>query len=168
MTTRRTLLPHPWLSLFLVVVWQLIMNDLSAGTLIMGFFLAWGIPLITHVFWPDPPRLHKPLVLLRFTLRVLGDILMANLDVAKLILGPSSKLRPAFVEYPVELTHDFAIHLLASTISLTPGTVSSDISDDRRTLLIHGLDVADEQELIETIKQRYERPLMEVFQCSTP
>ncbi|MBQ0744006.1 MAG: Na+/H+ antiporter subunit E [Pseudomonas sp.] len=168
MTTRRTLLPHPWLSLFLVVVWQLIMNDLSAGTLIMGFFLAWGIPQITHVFWPDPPRLHKPLVLLRFTLRVLGDILMANLDVAKLILGPSSKLRPAFVEYPVELTHDFAIHLLASTISLTPGTVSSDISDDRKTLLIHGLDVADEQELIETIKQRYERPLMEVFQCSTP
>lgn len=168
MTTRRTLLPHPWLSLFLVLVWQLIMNDLSAGTLIMGFFLAWGIPLITHVFWPDPPTLHKPLTLLRFTLRVLGDILMANLDVAKLILGPSSKLRPAFVEYPVELTHDFAIHLLASTISLTPGTVSSDISDDRKTLLIHGLDVADEQELIETIKQRYERPLMEVFQCSTP
>lgn len=164
---RQSLLPHPWLSLFLVLVWQLIMNDLSAGTLIMGFFLAWGIPLITHVFWPDPPVMRRPLVLLQFTLRVLGDIITANLDVAKLILGPSRKLRPAFVEYPVELTHDFAIHLLASTISLTPGTVSSDISDDHKTLLIHGLDVADEQELIETIKQRYERPLMEVFKCST-
>lgn len=164
---RQSLLPHPWLSLFLVVVWQLIMNDLSPGSLIMGFFLAWCIPLITHVFWPDPPIMRRPLVLLRFTLRVLGDIITANLDVAKLILGPSKTLRPAFVEYPIELTHDFAIHLLASTISLTPGTVSSDISDDRKTLLIHGLDVADEQEMIETIKQRYERPLMEVFECST-
>lgn len=168
MTTRGTLLPHPWLSLFLVVVWQLIMNDLSPGSLIMGFFLAWIIPLITHVFWPDPPIMRRPWVLLRFTLRVLGDILTANVDVARLILGPSANLRPAFVEYPIELTHDFAIHLLCSTISLTPGTVSSDISDDRRTLLIHALDVADEQELIETIKRRYERPLMEVFECSTP
>ncbi len=166
MMSPRKLLPHPWLSLFLVLVWQMIMNDLSLGTLLMGFFLAWGIPLLTNVFWPQPPTLHRPLVLLKFTLRVLVDIVTANLDVAKLILGPSSKLRPAFVEYPLELTHDFAISLLASTVSLTPGTVSSDISPDRKTMLIHGLDVADAQELIDTIKQRYERPLMEVFECS--
>lgn len=166
MMSPRKLLPHPWLSLFLVLVWQMIMNDLSLGSLLMGFFLAWGIPLLTNVFWPQPPTLHRPLVLLKFTLRVLADIVTANLDVAKLILGPSSKLRPAFVEYPLELTHDFAISLLASTVSLTPGTVSSDISPDRKTMLIHGLDVADAQELIDTIKQRYERPLMEVFECS--
>ncbi len=166
MMSAKRWLPHPWLSLFLVIVWQLIMNDLSAGTLIMGFILAWGIPMLTDVFWPHPPTLHRPGVLLRFTLRVLWDIVVANLDVARLILGPSKNLRPAFVEYPLELTHDFAISLLASTISLTPGTVSADISADKRRLLIHGLDVADEQELIATIKQRYEKPLKEVFECS--
>jgi multicomponent K+:H+ antiporter subunit E len=166
MMSARALLPHPWLSLFLVVVWQLIMNDLALGTLLMGFLLAWGIPMLTHRFWPHPPTLHRPRVLLRFTLRVLGDILTANLEVARLILGPSSRLRPAFVEYPLELTHDFAISLLCSTVSLTPGTVSADISEDRRTLLIHGLDVADEQALIDTIKERYEQPLLEVFECS--
>jgi multicomponent K+:H+ antiporter subunit E len=166
MMNARSLLPHPWLSLFLVLVWQLIMNNLAFGTLVMGFLLAWGIPMLTHRFWPNPPRLHRPMVLLRFTLRVLGDILTANLEVAKLILGPSSRLQPAFVEYPLELTHDFAISLLCSTVSLTPGTVSADISEDRRTLLIHGLDVADEQALIDTIKQRYEQPLLEVFECS--
>lgn len=167
MMTPRTLLPHPWLSLFLLIVWQLIMNDLGAGTLIMGAVTAWLIPLLTNPFWPDPPTLHKPVVLLRFTLRVLLDIVTANVEVAKLILGPSRTLRPAFVEYPLELTNDFAISVLASTVSLTPGTVSSDISDDRKTLLIHGLDVADAQELIDTIKQRYENPLKEVFECST-
>ncbi|MFN3580032.1 MAG: Na+/H+ antiporter subunit E [Pseudomonas sp.] len=166
--TRRALLPHPWLSLFLVLVWQLIMNEQSFGNLLMGLVLAWGIPLITHPFWPNPPTLHRPGVLLRFVLRVLGDIVTANLEVAKLILGPSINLRPAFVEYPLDLTHDFAISLLASTISLTPGTVSSELSEDRRTLLIHALDVGDEAELIATIKQRYESPLMEVFECSTP
>lgn len=168
MMSRRSILPHPWLSLVLLLVWLMIMNSFSLGTWLLGLFLAWGIPQLTDVFWPDPPTLHRPLVLLRFALRVFGDIVIANLDVARLVLGPNRNLRPAFVEYPLELTHEFAISLLASTISLTPGTVSSDISQDRQILLIHALDVGDEQDLIETIKQRYERPLMEVFECSTP
>ena len=166
MMSRRSLLPHPWLSLVLLIIWLLIMNSFSAGTWLLGLFLAWGIPQLTKVFWPDPPVLHRPLVLLRFALRVLVDIGIANMDVARLVLGPNRNLGPAFIEYPLELTHDFAISMLASTISLTPGTVSSDISIDRRILLIHALDVDDEHVLIETIKQRYERPLMEVFQCS--
>jgi multicomponent K+:H+ antiporter subunit E len=142
------------------------MNSLSAGTWVLGIVLAWGIPQLTDVFWPNPPKLHQPLVLLRFAVRVLGDIAIANLEVAKLVVGANASLQPGFVEYPLELTDDFAISLLASTISLTPGTVSADISDDRRMLLIHALTVSDEDALIETIKQRYERPLMEVFECS--
>ncbi|HDZ56790.1 MAG TPA: Na+/H+ antiporter subunit E [Pseudomonas xinjiangensis] len=168
MISPRKFLPHPWLSFFMVVVWLLITNGVSVGNLVMGVFLGWLIPLFTDVFWPDPPVLRRPLVLMKFGLRVLLDILTANLDVARLILGPSARLRPAFVEYPLELEHEFAISLLASTISLTPGTVSSDISDDRKILLIHGLDIADPQVLIDTIKQRYEKPLMEVFECSRP
>lgn len=167
MTLHRSF-PHPWLSLVLLVVWLLIMNSFSPGTWLLGLFLAWGIPLLTDVFWPNPPKLQKPLTLLRFAARVLSDIAIANVEVARLVLGPNRTLRPAFVEYPLELTHDFAISMLASTISLTPGTVSSDISEDRKTLLIHALDMEDEQALIETIKQRYERPLVEVFECSTP
>lgn len=166
MSARRRWLPHPWLSLILLLTWQLLMNATSVGTLLMGAFLGWVIPLITQVFWPNPPTLHKPLVLIGFVLRVLLDILTANLQVARLIIGPTRQLQPAFVEYPLQLTHDFAISLLASTVSLTPGTVSADLSEDRRTMLIHGLNVADADELIRTIKQRYEAPLREVFECS--
>lgn len=166
MMSRHSFFPHPWLSLVLLLVWLMIMNSVSAGTWVLGLFLAWGIPKLTDVFWPNPPLLHKPLVLLRFALRVLWDIAIANLEVAKLVVGSNDKLQPAFVEYPLELTDDFSISLLASTISLTPGTVSADISEDRRVLLIHALTMDDEQALIETIKQRYERPLLEVFECS--
>jgi acetyl-CoA acetyltransferase len=77
-----------------------------------------------------------------------------------------AKLRPAFVEIPLELEDDLALTMLASIVSLTPGTVSADLSDDRKTLLVHGLDVADEAQLILDIKQRYEAPLIEVFTCS--
>jgi multicomponent K+:H+ antiporter subunit E len=166
MKVLRRFWPHPWLSLFLFAVWQLIRNDLSAATLVTGALLAWGIPLLTSRFWPNPPRLKRPLVLLRLTGRVLGDIFVANFQVARVILGPVNKLRPAFVEYPLALTDPFAISVLASIISLTPGTVTTDISPDSKSLLIHALDVEDEQALIRTIQTRYEQPLSEVFLCS--
>lgn len=166
MTFWRKLVPHPWLSLFLFGVWQLLMNDLSPATLAAGALLALGIPFLTRRFWPNPPRLQKPFVALKLLWRVTGDIIAANWQVALLILGPVNKLRPAFVVYPLALTDPFAISVLASIISLTPGTVTADVSPDHQTLLIHALDVADERELISTIRTLYEQPLLEVFPCS--
>lgn len=163
----RKLLPHPLLSLCLLLAWLLLVNELSVGHCLLGAFLGWLIPLVTQVFWIKPPRVHKPFKLCLFFLRVLGDIVVANLQVAKLILGPSARLRPAFVEIPMLLEDELALTMLASVISLTPGTVSADLSDDRRTLLVHCLDAADEAAVVAEIKARYEAPLLEVFACST-
>lgn len=160
--------PHPWLSVSLLIGWLLLMNSVSFGNLLMAALLACLIPWLTHVFWPRSPYRLRVGRLVVFVSRVLTDILLANLQVAKLILGPRRQLRPAFVNYPLQLQHDFSISVLASTISLTPGTVSADISPDRKTLLIHGLDVGDEQALIDHIRQRYEEPIREIFECSTP
>jgi multicomponent K+:H+ antiporter subunit E len=160
-------LPQPLLSLSLLLVWLLLVNDLGFGQWLLGGLLGWLIPLVSQVFWINPPRLQKPLKLCFFLLRVLGDIVVANLQVAKLILGPTARLRPAFVEIPVRLEDELALTMLASVISLTPGTVSADLSDDRRTLLVHSLDVADEAAMVREIKARYEAPLLEVFPCST-
>lgn len=165
MTARRWL-PHPLLSLTLLLVWLLLVNDISVGHWLLGALLGWLIPLLTQVFWINPPRIRKPLKLCLFFLRVLGDIVIANLQVAKLILGPSARLRPAFVEIPMLLEDELALTMLASIISLTPGTVSADLSDDRKILLVHSLDVDDETALVEQIKHRYEAPLLEVFACS--
>ncbi|NQD96058.1 Na+/H+ antiporter subunit E [Pseudomonas sp. CrR25] len=162
----RRWLPQPLLSLSLMLVWLLLVNELSLGHWLLGALLGWLIPLVTQVFWINPPRIHKPLKLCLFFLRVLGDIVIANLQVAKLILGSSAKLRPAFVEIPLLLEDELALTMLASVISLTPGTVSADLSDDRKTLLVHSLDVADEAALVVQIKTRYEAPLLEVFACS--
>ncbi|WP_439859204.1 Na+/H+ antiporter subunit E [Pseudomonas sp. MBLB4136] len=160
-------LPQPLLSLSLLLVWLMLVNDLGFGHWLLGGLLGWLIPLVSQVFWINPPRLQKPLKLCFFLLRVLGDIVVANLQVAKLILGPTARLRPAFVEIPVRLEDELALTMLASVISLTPGTVSADLSDDRRTLLVHSLDVADEAAMVREIKARYEAPLLEVFPCST-
>lgn len=155
--------PQPFLSLTLFLVWQLLNDGVSGASIVMGLILAWILPQLTSNFWPERPALVKGWLLPMYILRVIWDIVLASLVVAKLVLSPR-KPRPAFISYPLSLEHPLAITMLASTISLTPGTVSADISDDNRILLIHTLDAEDEQEVIETIRKRYEKPLQEIFQ----
>ena len=159
-------LPHPWLSLTLLLVWLLLVNDFSAGQWLLGALLGVLIPLLSRVLWINPPRMRQPWRLLPFFLRVLGDIVVANLQVSRRILGSMDDLQPAFVEVPLEVHDELALTLLTSIVSLTPGTVSADLSDDRRRLLLHCLNVQDSAALVAEIKARYEAPLLEVFPCS--
>lgn len=169
-------LPTPFRSLLLFVVWLLLNNSLAPGHLILAAFLAVVIPLVVSPFSTKQPRIVKPGLALRHLLLVLYDIITANVQVAILILGPTKRLTPGFVKIPLDLTHSMPITILASTVSLTPGTVSAEVyplseslSEDQiseqRFLLIHVLNLTDEQALIDTIKQRYEAPLLEIFQC---
>ena len=85
------------------------------------------IPLFTRRFWPQPAYLTRPGRALRFAGRVLWDIIVANFAVARIVLGPSSAIRPVFVRVPLDVEGDFAMTVLASVISLTPGTVTADL-----------------------------------------
>jgi multicomponent K+:H+ antiporter subunit E len=157
-------IPRPLFSVFLMVLWLLMVNSLAPGQVLLGLFLGLGIPLLTHAFWPEQARISRPLPLLKYFLVLLFDILRSNMVVAARILGPSQKLSPGFFTFPLELEDDFAITILASTISLTPGTVTTHYDAENRTLLIHALHLDDETEAIASIKQRYEQPLKEIFQ----
>ena len=163
---RWRLLPHPLLTVLLALAWLLLNNSLSLGQLLLGLFLGWGIPLLCQNFLLRTPRLRRPGLLLRFMLLVLYDIVVANLHVARLVLGRPEALRPAFIEVPMDLEDEFLLTLLACIVSLTPGTVSSGLSGDHRTLLLHSLDVDDPETVIQQVKHRYEAPLKEIFECS--
>ena len=158
------LLPHPLLSAILLATWLLLVNDLSVGHLLLGALLGWGVPLYTARFWPEEVRVRRPLLLLRFLAVVLYDIVVANVTVARLILGPAERMQPAFLTMPLALRSEVAISLLANTISLTPGTVSAFLSADRRCLIIHSLHTTAPDELLATIRQRYEQPLKEILE----
>ncbi|WP_306549355.1 Na+/H+ antiporter subunit E [Desulfobulbus sp.] len=158
-------LPQPLTSGCLWLVWLLLAQSLTPGHLLLGGLLALVLPLFTVRFWPDRPRVRRPLLLLPYLAVLLWDITLANLVAARLILGPARRLRPAFIRLPLDLRSELAIVLLTHTISLTPGTVAAHLSPDQRVLLIHALDVDDEAALIARIKQRYEQPLKEIFAC---
>lgn len=165
MSLLHRLLPNPSLSICLLLVWLLLVNDFSPGHWLLGGFLGLLIPWLTHDLWGRAWGVRRPLGLVLFILRMFVDIVQANLQVARLVLGPVDRLQPAFVEVPIELEHELAIFLLASAISLAPGTVAASLSPDRRYLLVHTLHSTDDQALVAEIKSRYEARLKEIFAC---
>lgn len=159
------LFPMPVHSLLLFVVWLYLNNSISAGHIVLATFFAITIPLITNRMRDEKPSLKKPLLAVRYLLRVLGDIVVANFQVAMLVVGPIRRLDPSFVAVPIDVRSDLGITILASTVSLTPGTVSAEISEDKKWLYVHALHLSDEAALIEEIKQRYEAPIKEILGC---
>ena len=162
----RRFFPHPRMMLVLTVLWLLLVNTFNLGHVLLGLFLGWAIVHLCGDFLLNVHRVRKPLGLLLFIGKVFFDIVVANMQVVRLVLGPKSRLNPAFVELPVEIEDEFVLAALACIISLTPGTVSAGLSSDHNTLLLHGLDVPDHDALIAEIKSRYEAPLLEIFECS--
>ena len=159
------ILPHPLLTLLLVAVWQMLVNYISLGTLVFGLILGIIIPLVTAPYWPDRARLKTPAMIVEFVLVVLWDIVVANIVVARTILFTRNEdMRSTWITVPLDLKTPEAITVLAGTITMTPGTVSSDISADGRSLLIHCLDAPHPDTVRDTIKQRYERRLKEIFE----
>jgi len=158
-------LPYPFLSSILFVAWLVLAMQLSVGHALLGAALAVAIPLFTRRFVDRPVRLRRPIVAVRLVLTVLWDIVVANVDVARLVLGAIGRLRPRFIVVPLDVTHPNAIALLASIVTMTPGTVSCDVRVAERRILVHALDAGDPDALIRLIKTRYERPLGEIFAC---
>jgi multicomponent K+:H+ antiporter subunit E len=154
---------HPLGGLVVWVTWLLLNGSASPGHLLFGAVLGVLVPARLGELWPAGLRLRRPLRALRLLLTLLGDIVVANLQVARRILGPEAALQSRWVWVPLQLENRYAVSTLAAMVTLTPGTVSADLSQDRRWLLVHALDAPDEATLIEGIKRRYERPLAEIL-----
>lgn len=156
-------LPSPPLSAAVFVLWLLLAVGLDVGQLLLAALLALVLPLVAARLQPERARFGRPVLILRLARRVLWDMLLSNIEVARRILGRERVLTPAFIWLPLELTNIHAITVLASIITLTPGTVSAELSDDRRHLLVHCFNLDDADSLVAAIKTRYEAPLKEIF-----
>lgn len=169
---RHRLLPRPWTALWLLLAWLLLNQTVAPGHVLLGGLLA-----IVLSRYPRPSAdagartamsreevARRAKVAARLALVVLKDIVVANLQVAARILGPQQRLTPRFVWMPLEVTRPPSITLLAGIITMTPGTLSVELSDDHRWLMVHGLDVDDAEALVADIKARYETPIKEMLE----
>jgi multicomponent K+:H+ antiporter subunit E len=161
----RRLFPHPYLTLTLIVLWFLLVNRWALGSLVFAVILATIIPLITSAWWPNRALIRRPLGLAAYSVLVLWDVIVANFQVAWIVLFmPRDRIRSAWVTVPLDLTSPEAISLLAGTITMTPGTVTADMSACGRALLIHSLHAPDPDAVRDQIKSRYETRLKRIFE----
>ena len=160
----RWLLPHPLLTILLALVWVLLQNEITSGMAVFGIILGVIIPRATAIWWPDRPSGFRMAKMIPYCFLVMWDIIVANIQVAWIVLTvPNAKLKPAWIVVPLELVQPEAITVLAGTITLTPGTVSADLSDEGHSLLVHVLHTDDPEAVRDEIKERYERRLKEIF-----
>lgn len=158
------LFPHPLLTLLIAVVWIILQNGFSWGMAVFGLILGIIITRITAVWWPERPGGIAVGKFLSYAVIVLWDIIVANIQVAWIVLTkPNSKLKPAWIVIPLDLRQPEAITILAGTITLTPGTVSADLSNEGHSLLVHVLHTENPDAERDGIKERYERRLKEIF-----
>lgn len=162
---KRSFLPHPFLTAILIVVWCLLSEGFSLGTVVFGAILGFVIPQVTAAYWPDAPRAVGLIKVIVYVLIVVWDIVVANVVVAWVVLTKRNReMKSVWVAIPLELRTPEAIAILAGTITLTPGTVTADMSDEGHSLLIHALDADSADAVRDDIKNRYERRLKEIFE----
>ena len=158
-------LPFPLLTATLLAVWLILNESVSPGTIILGSVLSVGAVRILMALEPPEGRFRRPLVALKLLLVVLGDIVRSNNAVARIILRPGTRNRTSgFVRIPLDLRAPYGLAALACIITATPGTIWVEYDSTGNTVLLHILDLVDEEAWAETIKQRYEKRLIEVFE----
>ena len=159
----KRLFPAPSLSLTVFVFWMLMVDDFGAGQWLMGALLGLVIPLFATRLDREFARIGSLRQVPRMLWVLAWDVVRSNVVVARQVLGSESKITPGFIWVPLDIANIHGIAVLTSIITLTPGTVSSALSDDRKYLLVHVFNLKDADEVIRQIKSRYEAPLMEIF-----
>lgn len=154
--------PHPLVSVLCGLSWVMLSESLDAATLLLALLLAFIIPKLLSSFIDRTPNINW-IEALKLFFVVVWDIILCNINVAKLVLGPTKNLHPKWFRVPLDTEHEEVNSLLAMIITTTPGTVTAGIDQDRRDILVHALNTDDIDNEIKSIKERYEQPLLRIF-----
>ena len=160
----KRLLPHPILAGMLLILWLILQQSAGLGHILLGAAIAIAASLAAAAIIPEPVRLRKPLLIVRLVVVAGLDIVRSNIAVLSVLLHPKPQPKAGFIEMRLELTNTFGLAILACLITATPGSAWLEYNRARSTVLIHVFDLVDAQEWEETIKARYEKLLLEIFQ----
>lgn len=165
------------LNFVLAVIWMALQRSVTLADFVVGFALGFGIIALTQRALFDrvadtaavqrPPEIGSyPLQtwrIISFVGFALWSIVKSNIDVARIVIRPRLNIKPGIIAIPLDVKSEAGITILANLITLTPGTVTLDVSSDRRTIYVHCIDIQDADAIRDDIKQSFERRVMELF-----
>lgn len=150
-------------NIMLALSWAALTGEVTALSLAIGFVLGFVILFAVRRLLRPSRYFEKLWQSLRLASLFAWELLVANLRIAYEVVTPSHNMKPGVVAIPLDVETDVEITLLANLITLTPGTLSLDVSDDRRVLYIHAMYVDDADKLRLSIKDGFEKRVMELL-----
>lgn len=150
------------LNVFLAFIWMFLKVSYDSTTFIVGFFLGMLTIFIFRRFFNYRFYLHRVIAVINLLLIFIKELILANIAVLKVVLKPKLDMQPGIFALPTELKKDWEITILANLITLTPGTLVIDVSMDNQILYVHAMDIQDAEDVISSIKNTFEKAIMEV------
>jgi multicomponent Na+:H+ antiporter subunit E len=150
------------LNFILAFTWMFILNSFDASTFIIGWLLGLLLLTVTRRFFKGPLYTRRIWAIIKLTLLFLKELWLANIQVFMLVIKPKLDIQPAIFRYPTRLTSDWEITLLSALITLTPGTVVMNVSEDKKMLYVHAIHIDDVDEAVADIRNSFEKAIMEV------
>lgn len=151
------------MNLLLSFIWVALSGSLYYSNFIFGYMLGFGILWIMNRSETDQRYFYRVPKIISFFFFFLYELIKANVQVAYDVITPKYFFKPGIVRYPVNAKTDFEINILSTFISLTPGTLIIDISDDKKAIFIHVMYLNDEKRFISSLKTGVERKLLEIL-----
>lgn len=151
-------------NLLLSLAWVALTGQYQASNFFVGLLLGFGALRMTLRGPAGRAYGARLQAIAGFILFFSKELIVANLRVAYDVLTPQHHMRPGIVAIPLDLKTDLQITVLTTLVTLTPGTLSLHVTDDRRMLYIHAMYIDDEAKLIRSIKEGFERRVREVLQ----
>lgn len=150
------------LNVFLALVWMFLSHSYNPSSFIVGYFLGLVILLGFRRFFQTRFYLVRIWAVIKLFLIFNRELLLSNISVLKVILKPKLDVKPGIFALETELEKPWEITILANLITLTPGTLVIDVSDDNKILYVHAMDIRDVQSEVDSIKNTFEKAIMEV------
>ncbi|MCF3935594.1 Na+/H+ antiporter subunit E [Acuticoccus sp. M5D2P5] len=150
-------------NILLAIAWAAVSGSFSVVQLLFGFVLGGAALWLIREQIGGVRHFRGAWNALKLGVIFIIELIKSSIHVAILVLSPWRQLQPAIIAYPLTVESDAEITLLANLITLTPGTLSIDVSDDRRTLYVHAIDAPNPTEVIEDIKTGFEELILRVF-----
>jgi multicomponent Na+:H+ antiporter subunit E len=150
------------LNFFLAFLWMFFKTSFTPASFLVGYFWGLVILFVFRSYFPNRFYLHRVWAVIKLFFLFIKELVLSNFNVLKLVLQPKVKIKPGIFALPTDLQKDWEIMLLANLITLTPGTLTVDVSDENNVLYIHAVHIDDVKDSVDSIKNTFEKAIMEV------
>lgn len=151
------------MNLLLSFIWVALTGSLYYSNFLFGYLMGFFILWIMNRQEADRRYFNRVPKTIGFIFYFLYEMIAANVQVAYDVITPKYFFKPGIIRYPLEATTDIEINLLSTMISMTPGTLILDISEDKKSLFIHVMYLRDRDRFIQQIKNGFEHKLLEIL-----